>query len=101
MYAWLLVRSDDKSVQNRVAAMEAAKTACELSSWTNSLNIELLAAACATAGEYDRAVDYEKQALNFEGLKEEEREWMLKALWRYDDYRLRNDSTNRPPIISK
>jgi tetratricopeptide (TPR) repeat protein len=100
-YAWLLVHSSDKSVQRGVAAMQAAKTACELNSWTNRVNIEILAAACALAGEYDRAVDYEKQAMNFDGLKEKEREGMLKTLWRYDDDRLRHDSTNRPPTISK
>jgi tetratricopeptide (TPR) repeat protein len=100
-YAWVLVRSDDKSIQNSVAAMEAAKAACELSSWTNSLNMEILAAACAKAGEYDRAIDYQKQALNVEDLKEEERERMLKTLWGYDDDRLWRDSTNRPPIKSE
>jgi len=97
-YAWLLVYSDDKSVQNGVAAMTAAKTACELSSWTNSINMEILAAACAKAGEYDRAIDYEKQAMNVEGVTAEERERMLKELWRLDDYRLYRDSTNRPPM---
>jgi len=97
MYAWLLVYSKDKSVQSGLAAMQAAKAACELSSWTNRDTVELLAAACAMAGDYDRAVDYEKQAMNFDGLKEKERDGMLKTLWRYDDDRLRHDSTNRPP----
>jgi hypothetical protein len=80
--------------------MEAAKTACELSGWTNSINVEILAAACAKAGEYDRAIDYQKQAMNVEGVTAEEREGMLKTLWRYDDYRLYRDSTNRPPVKS-
>jgi hypothetical protein len=101
MYAWLLVYSKDKSVQSGLAAMQAAKAACELSSWTNRDTVELLAAACALAGEYDRAVDYEKQAMNFDGLKEKEREGMLKTLRRYDDGRLRQDSTNRPPFKSE
>jgi len=100
-YAWLLLKSGDKSVQSGVAATQAAKTACELGSWTNSANIEILAAACAMAGEYNRAVEYEKQVLNFEGLKEEDRERMMKALWRYDDDRVRYDSTNRPPVKSE
>jgi tetratricopeptide (TPR) repeat protein len=101
MYAWSLVCSEDKSSENAAAAMQAAKTACELNSWTNRVNIEILAAACALAGEYDRAVDYEKQAMNFAGLEEKERDGMLKTLRRYDDDRLRYDSTNRPPTISK
>jgi tetratricopeptide (TPR) repeat protein len=96
-YAWLLVNYGDNSVQSGVAAMQPAKAACELTSWTNWYDIEILASACSKAGEYKNAVDYEKQAMNAEGLKEEERANMLKRLLYYDDRRWRAETTNLPP----
>jgi tetratricopeptide (TPR) repeat protein len=97
-YAWLLVCTKDSSIENSTAAMQAAKTACELSTWTNSANIRVLAAACDLAGEYKRAVEYEKMARNVGRLKEDERANMLKTPLDHDDHQLRHDSTNLPPI---
>jgi len=65
--------------------MLAGKMACELSGWTNAVNVEILAAACEFADDYERAVDYERQAMNIEGLTEEERGAMLKILSHYDE----------------
>ncbi len=96
-YAWMVVCTKDSSIENSTAAMQAAKTACELSSWTNAAHIEILAAACDMAGDYQRAVEYEKKAMNLGGLKEEERESMFKTLSRYDDSFMRKGSTNEAP----
>jgi Putative Zn-dependent protease, contains TPR repeats len=97
-YAWLLVCTKDNSVENSAAAMQAAKTACELSSWTNGVNIRVLAAACDLAGEYKRAVEYQKMARKVGRLKEDERANILKTPLDFDDDWLRHDSTNLPPI---
>ena len=99
-YAWLLVCTKDSSIENSTAAMQAAKTACELSSWTNSANIRVLAAACDLAGEYKRALEYDKMARKVGRLKADKRANMLKTPLDYDD-RLGHDSTNRPPIKSE
>jgi tetratricopeptide (TPR) repeat protein len=100
-YAWLLVCTKDSSTENSAAAMQAAKTACELSSWTNSATIEILAAACDLAGEYKRAVEYEKMAMNLGHLKDGDRANMQKTLLNYDDNWLRHDLTNWPFIKSE
>ena len=56
-------------VRNGKRAVEHATRACELTSWKVPQIIAVLASAYAAAGEFDRAVEYHKQALSFAGFE--------------------------------
>ena len=53
----------DASVRNGKEAVAAASKACELTGWSNWQFVDTLAAACAEAGDFKRAVELQEQAL--------------------------------------
>lgn len=61
--AWLLATCPDAKYRDGARAVEAARRACQLSSWKQGSYIDTLAAAYAAAGDFMRAVQYERQAL--------------------------------------
>ena len=42
-------------------AVDSATTACELTEWKSSVNIDVLAAAYGEVGEFEKAVEYEEK----------------------------------------
>ncbi len=68
--AWLLA-TGPAAVRNGAEAVEHATRACELTKWKDGDYLDTLAAACAEAGQYDRAIEYERQALSFPDFKKE------------------------------
>jgi tetratricopeptide (TPR) repeat protein len=61
--AWLLAAGPDR-VRDGKQAVAHATRACELSGWRNPVRVSTLGAAYAEAGDFDRAVEYERKALS-------------------------------------
>ncbi len=61
--AWVQATCSDASVRNGKEAVAAATKACELTGWSNWQFVDTLAAACAEAGDFKRAVELQEQAL--------------------------------------
>lgn len=66
--AWLLATCPDGSVRDGRAAIRIGTKACELSGWKDSELIDTLAAAYATTGSFDRAVELQQQALQLRSI---------------------------------
>ncbi len=53
--AWLYATHPDPAVRNAAEAVRLAERACNLSNWANAHYLDVLAAAYAEAGQYDKA----------------------------------------------
>jgi Tfp pilus assembly protein PilF len=64
--AWLLATGPNR-LRDGAGAVRHATRACELAGWRDPVDIEVLAAAHAAAGDFDRAVEYQQKALSVPG----------------------------------
>jgi tetratricopeptide (TPR) repeat protein len=69
--AWILAAGPD-GVRDGKRAVEYATRACELSAWGNPNHVAILAAAYAEAGNFVKAVEYQRKALTY---PERDKEW--------------------------
>ena len=69
--AWLRATCPEASIRNAQLAVADARKACELNQWTFASYIDTLAAAYAEAGQFDKAVAVQKEAI---GLLQSEQE---------------------------
>ena len=63
--AWVLATCADAKYRDGQKAAELARQACDISTWKNPQFIASLAAAYAENGQFDQAITYQQQALNF------------------------------------
>ncbi len=61
--AWLLATCRDDSLRDGEKSVRWATKACELSDWTDAGLLEILAAACAQAGDFASAVKWQSKAI--------------------------------------
>ena len=81
--AWIEATCPDSSVRNGKDAVTAATKACELTSWKESSWIDTLAAACAESGDFQRAIQFEEQALGAGDSPDSEQKAMCERLALY------------------
>lgn len=60
---WFRATCPEASFRSAKEAIELATKACELTSWGEASYVDTLAAAYAEAGEFDKAVSYERKAM--------------------------------------
>lgn len=60
--AWMYATCPDRKFRDGNLALKSATTACELSRWKDPGKLAILAAAYAEAGDFDKAVKWQRQA---------------------------------------
>jgi tetratricopeptide (TPR) repeat protein len=61
--AWLRATCPDEQYPDGELAVESARRACELTNWHNPGELEVLASACAEAGDFGSAVKWQEKVL--------------------------------------
>jgi hypothetical protein len=61
--AWIRATCPDAKYRNGKLAVESAQRACELTDWHDPAELEVLAAACAEAGDFESAVKWKEKVL--------------------------------------
>lgn len=79
--AWLLATCPDDALRDGPRAAELARRACELSGWKQPNLLGTLAAAYAETGQFERAIEYQQEAIGLASPKEVTR--LRKALGQY------------------
>ncbi len=85
--AWLRATCPVARVRNGKEAIEAATSACELTNWGNWEYIDTLAGAFAEAGDFEKAVKYQEQAIQMRGVADGDRREMAQRLSIYKRHR--------------
>jgi tetratricopeptide (TPR) repeat protein len=83
--AWLRATCPKEALRDGKEAVELARRACEASQWKDPVFLDTLAAACAEAGQFEEAGNWQKKALELAtDLSKEERERSQQRLKLYE-----------------
>jgi tetratricopeptide (TPR) repeat protein len=88
--AWCRATCGQNALRDGKTAVIEATKACELDRWKDGSYIDTLAAACAEAGDFDRAINYQKQALQMtpgQGERTEKEKQRLQLYEHHKPYR--------------
>jgi len=92
--AWILATAPDIKARNGQEAVKIANKACELSHWLKPMCLDTLAAAYAEMGDFDKAVQFQKQAMDLQGLKTDQQPEEQKKLELYQQHKPFRDNSN-------
>jgi len=94
--AWVQAACSEASVRNGKEAVSAASKACELTEWKNWAYIDTLAAACAEAGDFKRAIEFQEQALRTGNPSESEQKAMRDRVALFKDSQPFRENSDKP-----
>ena len=94
--AWIKATCSDTSVRNGKEAVSAASKACELTQWKDWEYIDTLAAACAEAGDFKRAIEFQEQALCTGNPTESEQKVMRERVSLYKQSQPFRENSDKP-----
>lgn len=85
--AWIRATCPESSIRDGSAAVKTALRACELTAWQNPRNIDTLAAAYAESGDFKKAIQFQKQAIELSGESIQRMQERLAGYWHARPYR--------------
>ena len=94
--AWIQATCPDGSVRNGHDAVAAAGKACELTEWRNWRCIDTLAAAYAEAGDFERAFEFQEQALRTGNPTEAEQKRIRERIALYKQSQPFRENSDKP-----
>jgi tetratricopeptide (TPR) repeat protein len=83
LLAWVEATCPDSSVRDGKEAVSLAAKACELTRWRQPNSIDTLAAAYAEPGDFQRAIEFQEQALHASSSPEPRQKAMRERLALY------------------
>ena len=92
--AWLLATCPEAAHRDGKRAVESATRACELTKWKHAGYVDTLAASYAETGDFDKAVHWQRKAVELLPKDSDERSGMEDRL---KLYRNRTPYRDKPP----
>lgn len=92
--SWLRATCPDESMRSGKDAVRIGLELCRLTNWKNAADLDTLAAAYAEIGDFDKAVEYQRQVLQKVQRQDSEREGTEARLKLYQEHKPFRDNPN-------